>query len=948
MGVHDLWSILGPVRESVPLYSLAGKTLAVDLSLWVCEAQHVQAMMGKVTKPHLRNLFFRVSSLTLMGVKLVFVMEGEAPKLKAETMSKRTEIRFGGFKKAAPKSATTKSTNRGRFKAVLRECAEMLDYLGVPWVTAAGEAEAMCAYLDSKDLVDGCITNDGDAFLYGAQTVYRNFNMNTKDPQVDCYRTPRVQTELHLSRENLVGLAILLGCDYIPKGIPGIGKEQALRLIQTLKGQTLLQKFRHWKEENAGVPEGVAKKIPHCNVCRHPGSAKAHERGGCVMCDSRRFCAPQDFDYQCPCDWHSNEQKRQASSAEASVRKQVPVSESTKTLASEQFPFTEIINEFLISKDKPVTQFKRRNPNMLLIQNFAYDKLEWPKHYTSEKVLVLMTYTELMNRKYGREMASQIKPLRIMKPRVRNAVACFEVIWNTPDHYVFPEGQPAEDQDEVRTVEEEALFRLAYPEVVELYLRDKALAEESKAKKKKPKSKKEKSSDPCDGVSDLLAQMTLQSSTSANPNTKDTPQTLPPTNKYKPEIVDLEASVPHHGLGDDPISQDKGTISPVSRPSCGRATESEVAASPSVSAIIDALHLSDIDWEALSFTSSPPPQVATDHTSEPKLSKTPYNLAKETNAESTKQQSSTDVGQTGSKPGPDLVYTECSLRDRVLMRNTVKSLNQMETHNDVVTKKLNYESPSPEPISSHNQNPKISGQIPVKDSKGTKPLGKQHPVDRKEPLIHKDQSVTNKSDQAYHISQRLVPLSQAQGDYSNSIQKPTKYKFVKAAISLSSVPPPTCQSDPSQSEKDRKVLQTTKKSVCVTARSSSEDSDAENQQVGTQRKGKMKPKSKPKGSFLTDFRLKPISRVATTKATLNTSHEDKLIEPNTVSNSVDVQLNDSPVPTNCHNVTPTPAEDDVYIPTPSSPITIIDSDDSVICTESPLPLTERLRLRFLM
>uniref|UniRef100_A0A8C2ZZ35 Uncharacterized protein n=1 Tax=Cyclopterus lumpus TaxID=8103 RepID=A0A8C2ZZ35_CYCLU len=216
MGVHDLWSIVEPVRESVPLYSLSGMTLAVDLSLWVCEAQHVQAMMGRVTKPHLRNLFFRASSLTLMGVKLVFVMEGEAPKLKAETMSKRTETRYGGFKKAsAPK--TTINTSRGRFNAVLRECADMLDYLGVPWVTAAGEAEAMCAYLDSQGLVDGCITNDGDAFLYGAQTVYRNFNMNSKDPQVDCYRTSRVQTELHLSRENLVGLAILLGCDYIPK-----------------------------------------------------------------------------------------------------------------------------------------------------------------------------------------------------------------------------------------------------------------------------------------------------------------------------------------------------------------------------------------------------------------------------------------------------------------------------------------------------------------------------------------------------------------------------------------------------------------------------------------------------------------------------------------------------------------------------------------------------------
>lgn len=49
---------------------------------------------------------------------------------------------------------------------------------------------------------------------------------------------------------------------------------------------------------------------------------------------------------------------------------------------------------------------------------------------------------------------------------------------------MFPEDQPVENQDEVRTVEEESLFRLAYPEVVELYLRDKALAEENKTKSK--------------------------------------------------------------------------------------------------------------------------------------------------------------------------------------------------------------------------------------------------------------------------------------------------------------------------------------------------------------------------------------------------------------------------------------------------------------------------------
>ena len=52
------------------------------------------------------------------------------------------------------------------------------------------------------------------------------------------------------------------------------------------------------------------------------------------------------------------------------------------------------------------------------------------------------------------------------------------------DHYVFPEEHAAAGREEVRTVEEEALFRVAYPEVVELYLTEKALAENKKTKSK--------------------------------------------------------------------------------------------------------------------------------------------------------------------------------------------------------------------------------------------------------------------------------------------------------------------------------------------------------------------------------------------------------------------------------------------------------------------------------
>ncbi|KAM3602990.1 uncharacterized protein V6R79_014578 [Siganus canaliculatus] len=914
MGVHDLWSILESVRESVPLYSLSGKTLAVDLSLWVCEAQHVQAMMGRVTKPYLRNLFFRVSSLTLMGVKLVFVMEGEAPKLKAETMKKRTEMRYGGFKKAPVRQAPA-STSRGRFKAVLRECADMLDFLGVPWVTAAGEAEAMCAYLDSQGLVDGCITNDGDAFLYGARTVYRNFNMNSKDPQVDCYRSSRVQTELHLPRENLVGLAIFLGCDYIPKGIPGVGKEHALRLVQMLKGETLLQRFIQWKEERSCVSGEVVKKVAHCHICRHPGSAKAHERGGCVLCDSKRFCQPQDFDYQCPCDWHRHEQTRQASSFEANIRK--------KTLASQHFPFTEIVDEFLISKDKPVSHFKRRQPNLLMMQKFAFDKMEWPKHYTSEKVLILMTYAELMNRTCRRDMSSQIKPLRILKPRVRNAVACFEIIWRTPEHFVFPEDQPAEDQREVRTVEEDSLVRVAFPELVENYLRDKSVAEENKSKKKKPKSKKEKSSDlNSDGISDLLAQMTLQNSS------KTLPQTLLPTmsNTEEPEVVVLDTPVNHKQR--QKSSEDCSSLGDCPNTPLAPAA-SRAEASPSVSAVIDALHLSDIDWDALSFTSSPGPHVTTNHNAEPKLSKA---TDAETKAESIQQETSSD-----GKEVAELCFTECPLRDRVLMRNAAKTADQEVVHHSTVSNHSNYQLAPFKHL-------KLNGQNPSKGTNNSKLPQKESAISEKVP--DKRQCAVNKTKTEHPSPKQQLKaagkaLNKTKEKCNGSQKPPPKYKFVKKAVSSSAILPQRHQSDPSQ--RARNMPQATKTSVCMSVGSSSEDSDAENQQFGPRRPAVVK------GSSLLDFPLVPVYAPKKIKPAAKTAPTVHSVRLKAQSCSGLPEINMTPVTTEKtrQDVSSAQVDADVFLQAPDSPASVLDSDDSVICSESPLPLAERLRLKFL-
>ncbi|XP_041044156.1 flap endonuclease GEN homolog 1 [Carcharodon carcharias] len=605
MGVNDLWQILEPVKEYVPLQNLKGKTLAVDMSLWVCEAQTVKGMMGTVIKPHLRNLFFRILCLSLMDVRLVFVAEGNAPKLKADTMHKRNEARRGLPRK--PSSFTVR-TKRSHFKSVLKECCELLDCLGIPWVCAAGEAEAMCAYLNENGYVDGCITNDGDAFLYGAQIVYRNFTMNTKDSHVDCYKMSAIKSKLGLDRDTLIGFAILLGCDYLPKGVPGVGKEQALRLVETMNGQSLLQRFKLWKLEfeDVATRDTAVEKKAHCSVCRHPGLAREHANKGCRLCASDRCCLRHGNDYLCPCDWHQAEQKRKASLVESNIKK--------KAKACEHFPFEEVIREFLISKDQLVQNVQWKRPKLLLLQNFALDKMEWPRHYTCEKVLMLLSHHDMMERKLGKRDACHLQPISIVKTRIRNGVPCFEILWGKPEHYIYSNDQSEDSQNTVTTIEDQVPFQAAYPDMTALFHRQKA---EEKEKKQKSKSKRKDRIAPLpDEITQLLVEMKLQPSHEGEVSAGSEPvqrsanqeANLSNSSLWNLSIgfstEDSQVSKEFWGISPNEIAQPAVKLgAEIGKSDCESLslTESEnrfnaCSLSPSVSMLVEELHLSSIDW----------------------------------------------------------------------------------------------------------------------------------------------------------------------------------------------------------------------------------------------------------------------------------------------------------------------------------------------------------------
>lgn len=98
-------------------------------------------------------------------------------------------------------------------------------------------------------MVDGCISQDSDCFLYGGQVVFRNFTISATSGggggpgfSIDMYKMEQVKQLLGLSRTKLIGLSLLCGCDY-NQGVAGVGKETAVKFLATLRDAEVFTRY---------------------------------------------------------------------------------------------------------------------------------------------------------------------------------------------------------------------------------------------------------------------------------------------------------------------------------------------------------------------------------------------------------------------------------------------------------------------------------------------------------------------------------------------------------------------------------------------------------------------------------------------------------------------------------------------------------------------------------
>ena len=263
------------VKEEITSKDLKDKILAVDtMNLLYQFLTTIRSMdgsaltdsKGRVTS-HLIGLFSRTTSLMEQGLKLVFVFDGKAPAIKKKTWEKRTAIKQEAaklFKKAeeeGDQADMRKFASRTVIldKDMIQDAKNVITALGLPIVQAPSEGEAQTAYMAKKGDCYASVSQDYDNLIFGCPTLVRNLSIEGKRKKAGKFAYQKIKPEtiklaavlkhLELTLDQLIVLAVLVGTDYNPGGVKGIGPKTGLKMLK-LHGENFDAIFEEvkWKE----------------------------------------------------------------------------------------------------------------------------------------------------------------------------------------------------------------------------------------------------------------------------------------------------------------------------------------------------------------------------------------------------------------------------------------------------------------------------------------------------------------------------------------------------------------------------------------------------------------------------------------------------------------------------------------------------------------------------
>ncbi|KAL7423360.1 Elongation of fatty acids protein 2 [Cryptotrichosporon argae] len=252
MGIKGLTALLSEhaprSMRDYEMKTLFGRKVAIDASMSIYQfliavrQQDGQMLMneaGDVTS-HLMGFFYRTIRMVEHGIKPCYIFDGKPPDLKSGVLKQR----FG--KREEAKTAEEEARETGTAEDIDRlarrqvrvtkehndECKRLLGLMGIPVVTAPGEAEAQCAELARAGKVYAAGSEDMDTLTFNTPILLRHLTFSeAKKMPISEISLDEALKGLHMTMDQFIELCILLGCDYL-EPVKGVGPKTALRLLR--------------------------------------------------------------------------------------------------------------------------------------------------------------------------------------------------------------------------------------------------------------------------------------------------------------------------------------------------------------------------------------------------------------------------------------------------------------------------------------------------------------------------------------------------------------------------------------------------------------------------------------------------------------------------------------------------------------------------------------------
>jgi len=265
-------------RREIEISDLKDKTICVDAfntlyqfltTIRQPDGTPLMDRKKRITS-HLSGIFYRNVNLISSGIKLIYVFDGEAPELKAKTYKKRREGRELAKERYEEALKVEDIIAMRRYSGqiarlndeMINESMELLEAMGIAVVQAPAEGEAEAAYLCKiKKEIYASASQDYDSLLFGAPKLIRNLTLARRrktfsgwtEVKPEMIELEKVLNFLEIDLDQIICLGILVGTDYNPRGIPGIGQKKALQIVRKYKHPVLI--FKNMEEKIKDLPE---------------------------------------------------------------------------------------------------------------------------------------------------------------------------------------------------------------------------------------------------------------------------------------------------------------------------------------------------------------------------------------------------------------------------------------------------------------------------------------------------------------------------------------------------------------------------------------------------------------------------------------------------------------------------------------------------------------------